>query len=110
MVIFNVGIQGIQAIDESTGGPRCRWAARKLPSPSAVRERPGGELELAASKLRAGLAALGFVGLGIGLRFVLTALGTAEARSARSGAVLDHPVAVGGSVGLMAAYASSKVP
>jgi hypothetical protein len=40
------------------------------------------------------------VGLGIGLRFVLTALSTAEARSARSGAVLDHPVAVGGSVGL----------
>jgi hypothetical protein len=37
---------------------QCRWAARKLHSPSAVRERPGGELELAASKLRAALAAL----------------------------------------------------
>lgn len=46
------------------------------------------------------VAALGFVGLGVGPWFVIAALGTAEARSARSGAVLDHPVAVVGSVGL----------
>ena len=34
MVIFNVGIQGIQAIDESTGGPRCRCAGFVRVSPN----------------------------------------------------------------------------
>jgi hypothetical protein len=70
-------------------------AIRKLNNPLPLGKRPGGHLKLAASILRAGLAALGIVCFGVGTGLVLASFGAAEAGTARPVAILDHPVTIG---------------